>query len=95
MPGPTELIIIAVVLILLFGAKRLPDLARGSGQALRIFKSETKGLIADEDKADADPHGRPLPPSTQASQQPPPAPPAPSAEQPQQPQDGVSRDQQL
>ena len=30
--------------MLLFGAKKLPELARGSGQALRIFKAETKGL---------------------------------------------------
>ena len=47
--GPTELIIIAVILVLLFGAKKLPELARGSGRALRIFKSETKGLIDDDD----------------------------------------------
>ena len=40
--GPQELIIIAVVLVLLFGAKKLPELARGSGQALRIFKAEIR-----------------------------------------------------
>ena len=48
--GPQELIIIAVVLVLLFGAKKLPELARGSGQALRIFKAETKALSEDDDK---------------------------------------------
>ncbi|MET0839840.1 MAG: Sec-independent protein translocase subunit TatA [Marmoricola sp.] len=47
--GPTELIIIAAILVLLFGAKKLPELARGSGRALRIFKAETKGLIDDDD----------------------------------------------
>ncbi len=47
--GTTELLIILGVLILLFGAKKLPELARGSGRALRIFKSETKGLMDDED----------------------------------------------
>lgn len=47
--GTTEIHIIAAVLILLFGAKKLPDLARGSGRALRIFKSETKGLMDDND----------------------------------------------
>ena len=47
--GPTELIIIFAVLVLLFGAKKLPELARGSGRALRIFKAETKGLIDDDD----------------------------------------------
>ena len=50
--GPQELIIIAVVLVLLFGAKKLPELARGSGQALRIFKAETKALHEDDDKTD-------------------------------------------
>ena len=49
--GGTELLIILAVLLLLFGASKLPELARGSGQALRIFKSETKGLM-DDDKAD-------------------------------------------
>jgi sec-independent protein translocase protein TatA len=57
--GATELIIVAVILVLLFGAKKLPELARGSGRALRIFKSETKGLLDDEDEdKDATPEQR-------------------------------------
>lgn len=78
--GTTEILIIAAVLILLFGAKKLPELARGSGRALRIFKSETKGLTDDKDDAASDsagrtdPHGRPLPPATQQAQEPPVAP---------------------
>ena len=47
--GATELLIIAGILILLFGASKLPDLARGSGRALRIFKAETRGLMDDDD----------------------------------------------
>jgi len=47
--GPTELLIIVAVIVLLFGAKKLPELARGSGRALRIFKAETKGLLDDDD----------------------------------------------
>jgi len=47
--GTTELLIILAVLVLLFGATKLPELARGSGRALRIFKAETKGLMDDED----------------------------------------------
>jgi sec-independent protein translocase protein TatA len=47
--GPTEIILIVLVLVLLFGAKKLPELARGSGRALRIFKAETKGLMDDDD----------------------------------------------
>ena len=54
--GPTELLIILAVLVLLFGASKLPELARGSGRALRIFKAETKGLMDDdEDDTQADP----------------------------------------
>jgi sec-independent protein translocase protein TatA len=47
--GPQEIVLILLVLVLLFGAKKLPELARGSGRALRIFKAETKGLRDDED----------------------------------------------
>ena len=47
--GPTEIILILLVIVLLFGAKKLPELARGSGRALRIFKAETKGLMDDDD----------------------------------------------
>ena len=47
--GPQEVILILLVVLLLFGAKKLPELARGSGRALRIFKAETKGLMDDDD----------------------------------------------
>ncbi len=49
--GTTELLLILAVVVLLFGATKLPDLARGSGRALRIFKAETKGLMDDDDSA--------------------------------------------
>ena len=39
-----EIILILLVIVLLFGAKKLPDLARGVGRSLRIFKAETKGM---------------------------------------------------
>lgn len=42
-----ELLIIVLIVVLLFGAKRLPDAARGIGRSLRIFKAETKGLSND------------------------------------------------
>lgn len=48
--GAPEILIILGILVLLFGAKKLPELARGSGQALRIFKSEVKGDEDDEAK---------------------------------------------
>jgi sec-independent protein translocase protein TatA len=45
---PWHIIVLVVVLILLFGAKRLPDAARSLGRSMRIFKSETKGLMEDD-----------------------------------------------
>jgi sec-independent protein translocase protein TatA len=41
--GTTELIIIAVVLLVLFGGKKLPELGRGMGDAIREFKKSAKG----------------------------------------------------
>ena len=47
---PVHILILVIVIILLFGAKRLPDLARSVGQSLKIFKSEVKDLTDDKDK---------------------------------------------
>jgi sec-independent protein translocase protein TatA len=55
--GTPELLLILAVIILLFGAAKLPELARGSGRALRIFKAETKGLM-DDDEDEAAPDAR-------------------------------------
>lgn len=51
MPQGLEWLVILAIVVLVFGAAKLPDLARSSGQALRIFKTETKDLRED-DKAD-------------------------------------------
>jgi sec-independent protein translocase protein TatA len=56
--SPAALLLILVV-ILLFGSKKLPDVARGVGRSLRIFKAETKGLMTDEE-------GQSVPPATPA-----------------------------
>lgn len=56
--GAPEIILVLLVLVLLFGAKKLPDLARGSGRALRIFKAETKGLIDEDDDSTKTPEQR-------------------------------------
>jgi|EndMetStandDraft_3_1072993.scaffolds.fasta_scaffold1189253_2 sec-independent protein translocase protein TatA len=40
--GAPEILIILLILVLLFGAKKLPELARGAGQSLKIFKDEVK-----------------------------------------------------
>ncbi|GAA0688253.1 Sec-independent protein translocase subunit TatA [Kitasatospora atroaurantiaca] len=57
--SPTAILVIVVFAILLFGAKRLPDLARSLGQSLRILKSETKAMRQDGPDA-------PVPPSVEA-----------------------------
>lgn len=63
---PWHIAVLVVVLILLFGAKRLPDAARSLGRSLRIIKAETKSLHDDDrdlaEKADAQAGYQPLPP---------------------------------
>ncbi|GAA3341279.1 hypothetical protein GCM10020358_32000 [Amorphoplanes nipponensis] len=49
---PWHIAIFVVVLVLLFGAKRLPDAARSLGRSLRIIKAETKGLVDDDNVAE-------------------------------------------
>jgi sec-independent protein translocase protein TatA len=45
--GAPEIILILVVIILLFGAKKLPDMARSLGKSARILKSEAKAMKKD------------------------------------------------
>jgi sec-independent protein translocase protein TatA len=45
--SPWQLLILVLILVLLFGAKRLPDAARGLGRSLRILKSEVKEMQDD------------------------------------------------
>lgn len=47
--GAPEILIILGIVVLLFGGRKLPELARGSGRALRIFKSEVKAIDGDEE----------------------------------------------
>ena len=49
--GPTELIIIAVIVLLIFGAKRLPEIGKGVGGAIREFR-EVKKELGSKKKAD-------------------------------------------
>ncbi|MEJ8632844.1 Sec-independent protein translocase subunit TatA [Streptomyces sp. MS2.AVA.5] len=46
--GAPEILIILVVFLLIFGARRLPDMARSLGQSMRILKSETKAMRTSE-----------------------------------------------
>ena len=51
---PWHIAILVVLLVLLFGAKRLPDAARSLGRSMRILKAETKGLAEDDVNAKAE-----------------------------------------
>jgi sec-independent protein translocase protein TatA len=64
--GPTELLIIAVIVLLIFGAKRLPEIGKGIGGAIREFKNVKKEASLDEpadkvksDQASEDKQGNP------------------------------------
>jgi sec-independent protein translocase protein TatA len=48
--GGTELIVALIIILLLFGAKRIPELARGLGSGVREFKRGTRGEVEDEEK---------------------------------------------
>lgn len=72
--GAPEVLIIIFVLLLLFGGRKLPEMARGTGRALRIFKAETKGLMDDDDQPSTQSRAA-LPPSSSTT----PTPPTPTA----------------
>ncbi|WKX69429.1 Sec-independent protein translocase subunit TatA [Streptomyces sp. XD-27] len=71
---PAEIVLILVVILLLFGAKKLPDMARSLGKSARILKSEAKAMKKDDEGAaagapPADPaaHQEPAPKTIQAA----------------------------
>ncbi|WP_017586891.1 Sec-independent protein translocase subunit TatA [Nocardiopsis ganjiahuensis] len=82
--GPT-IAILVILAILLFGAKKLPDLARSLGRSARILKAESKGLVDDEEtKGEGEtPEPQAQPQQTQ-----------PQAAQPNAPQPGHQQAQQ-
>jgi sec-independent protein translocase protein TatA len=71
--SPWKILIVAVVLIVLFGSKKLPDAARSLGKSMRILKTEVKDLREDDDEP------KPVPAITAPAT----AQPQPSAAQPQ------------
>jgi sec-independent protein translocase protein TatA len=73
--GGWEFVILIGILVLLFGAKRLPDMARSIGQSARVFKGEMKGMKGDEAREDAagttdKPAAPPAPPAALPASQP-------------------------
>ncbi len=54
LPGHWEIVIIVLAILLLFGGKKLPELARGMGRGLRLFRREVKGLQNDIEEGKED-----------------------------------------
>lgn len=75
-PSGWELVLVVLVIVLLFGARKLPDAARGLGRSLRIFKSEIKDPN-DEEGRDAEDELPTAAPQQQTITATPIAPPAP------------------
>jgi sec-independent protein translocase protein TatA len=63
--GPWEIVIILLVILIVFGARRLPDMAKGIGQSVRVFRQEMRGLKED---AQAAPQKEPEPQRNGSSQ---------------------------
>jgi len=69
--GPTEMIFIMVVLLLVFGAKRLPELGSGLGKGIREFKKSMREINTEIERADTT--DTIAPPPRRPAVQPPPA----------------------
>ncbi|WP_172373622.1 twin-arginine translocase TatA/TatE family subunit [Sporosarcina jiandibaonis] len=49
MPGAMSLVLIAIIALLVFGPKKLPEIGKAFGSSLREFKNATQGLVKDDD----------------------------------------------
>jgi sec-independent protein translocase protein TatA len=69
-PSAPHIIILLVVVLLLFGSRRLPGAARSLGQSMHIFKRSVQGMETDDENSAANPSGQAmsnaLPPAFQA-----------------------------
>ncbi|CAL9383513.1 Sec-independent protein translocase protein TatA [Nocardiopsis dassonvillei] len=83
--GAREILILLVIALLLFGAKKLPDLARSLGRSARILKAESKGLVETEDEQNQQAQPQNQQPQAPAQPQPAPQPQQPQASYPQLP----------
>ena len=54
---PSHILLLLIVVVVLFGAKRLPDSARSLGRSMRIFKSELKEMKDEENPKKNDSNG--------------------------------------
>jgi len=69
--SPWKILIIAIVIIVLFGSRKLPDAARSLGKSMRILKTEVQGMHDDEPAAPASSQTAPAAPAQLQAAQPP------------------------
>lgn len=87
-----EWLLVLLVVVVLFGAKRLPDTARALGRSMRILKSEVKGMKDDDEAAQTSPTQRTTTTAAvEAPAEPPPVPGPVPAAQPAPPVSGQPR----
>ena len=73
MPGMPELLIILLIVVLLFGAKKIPDLAKGLGKGIKDFKKaikdkdENKDVVSETNQNESDSNIKSSKPSTESS----------------------------
>ena len=67
--GPWEIILILLVVLVLFGAKKLPELAKGMGQGIKEFKKATRDVNNELERAIDDQPAHTPPPSQQITEQ--------------------------
>lgn len=60
MPGGTELIMILLVVVVLFGGKKIPELAKGLGKGMRDFKEAKDGISSDIENGMKEPQAKPV-----------------------------------
>lgn len=80
--APWHWVVLAIIVIALFGYKKLPDASRSLGRSLRIFKTEIKGMSEDDKARDAAHDAAPATPAIEKTAQPDVPPAAPVAETP-------------
>ena len=51
-PGGVSIFVIAIIALILFGPKKLPEFGRAAGQTLREFKNATNGMMKEHDEND-------------------------------------------
>lgn len=66
--GPLEIAIVLVIVLLIFGPKRLPDLGRSLGSGMREFKDSVTGKGKDHDELDAGAEAQPDPARAESSE---------------------------